>query len=208
MTQIDEIKAKPEKQELLKKMKLAVWIISLAVLGLVVLMREVKIPLPEGVSLTFFTTVSRVLELIGGFFIGYGFNIHKEKKCISASAMDIFSDVLFFIFLLSYVAYHFTTPETLYGDLNRDGDLNESELLEAGSFRKIYLFILLSHIALAAISLPFILLTFCYGFTNHFQKHKKLSRKIFPVWLYVAITGPGCLFYVNTLLLMPLKMVF
>ena len=95
-----------------------------------------------------------------------------------------------FVFLLSYVAYHFTTPETLYGDLNRDGNLNDNELLKAGSGRKVYLFILLSHIALAALSLPFILLTFCYGFTNHFNKHKKLARKVFPVWLYVAITGP------------------
>ena len=48
MTQIDEIRAKPEKQKLLKKMKLAVWVISAAVLGLVVLIREVKLPLPEG----------------------------------------------------------------------------------------------------------------------------------------------------------------
>jgi putative membrane protein len=68
--------------------------------------------------------------------------------------------------------------------------MSEVELAEAGTMRTVYLVILLSHIVLAAVSLPFILLTFCYGFTNHFTKHKKLSRKIFPVWLYVAVTGP------------------
>ena len=77
-----------------------------------------------------------------------------------------------------------------FGDLNGDGELSQSEISEAGSARHVYLFILISHIALAAISLPFILLTFCYGFTHHFDKHRSLSKKIFPIWLYVAITGP------------------
>jgi putative membrane protein len=94
------------------------------------------------------------------------------------------------LFLLSYVTYHFTTPETIYGDQNGDGEMSAVELQEAGSMRAVYLIILLSHIVLAAISLPFILLTFCYAFTNHFTKHKKLSKKIFPVWLYVAVSGP------------------
>ena len=190
MTQIDEIKAKPENQELLKKMKLAVWVISTAVLGLVVLMREVKIPLPEGVSLTFLPPFHAFLNSLAAFSLVMAL-ISIKKRNVLVHQRWIYSAMFCsFVFLLSYVAYHFTTPETLYGDLNRDGELNESELLEAGSMRKIYLFILLTHIALAAISLPFILLTFCYGFTNHFKKHKKLSRKIFPVWLYVAITGP------------------
>ena len=190
MTQIDEIKAKPEKQELLKKMKLAVWVISAAVLGLVVLMREVKIPLPEGVSLTFLPPFHAFLNSLAAFSLVMALISIKKRNALVHQRWIYSAMFCSFIFLLSYVAYHFTTPETLYGDLNRDGELNESELLEAGSMRKIYLFILLSHIALAAISLPFILLTFCYGFTNHFKKHKKLSRKIFPVWLYVAITGP------------------
>ena len=190
MTQIDEIKAKPENQVLLKKMKLAVWVISTAVLGLVVLMREVKIPLPEGISLTFLPPFHAFLNSFAAFSLVMAL-ISIKKRNASVHQRWIYSAMFCsFIFLLSYVAYHFTTPETLYGDLNRDGELNESELLEVGSMRKVYLFILLTHIALAAISLPFILLTFCYGLTNHFEKHKKLSRKIFPVWLYVAITGP------------------
>ena len=190
MTQIDEIKATPENHELLKKMKLAVWIITAAVLGLVVLMREVKIPLPEGVSLTFLPPFHALLNSLAAFSLIMALISIKKRNALVHQRWIYSAMICSFIFLLSYVAYHFTTPETLYGDLNRDGDLNESELLEAGSMREIYLFILLSHIALAAISLPFILLTFCYGFTNHFKKHKKLSRKIFPIWLYVAITGP------------------
>jgi putative membrane protein len=94
------------------------------------------------------------------------------------------------LFLLSYVAYHFTTAETLFGDLNKDKVLSIEELEIVGKTRYVYLIILLSHIILAAISLPFILLTFVYGYTNQFVKHRKLAKKIFPVWLYVAVTGP------------------
>jgi putative membrane protein len=52
--------------------------------------------------------------------------------------------------------------------------------------------ILLSHIVLAALSLPFILMTWVYGFTAQFEKHRRLARRVFPVWLYVAVTGPVC----------------
>ena len=64
--------------------------------------------------------------------------------------------------------------------------------------RVVYLIILITHIFLAAVSLPFILLTFVYGFTNQFNKHRKLARRVFPIWLYVAVTGPVVYF-----LLMP-----
>ena len=56
--------------------------------------------------------------------------------------------------------------------------------------RTVYLVILLSHIVLAAVSLPFILLSVVYGYTNQLAKHRKLAAKVFPVWLYVAVTGP------------------
>jgi putative membrane protein len=98
------------------------------------------------------------------------------------------------LFLLSYVAYHFTTPETLFGDVNHDGLLDEVELGLVSGSRTPYLILLFSHISLAAISLPFILLTFIRAYTNQFDKHKMMARYVFPVWLYVAITGPVCYF--------------
>jgi len=57
---------------------------------------------------------------------------------------------------------------------------------------------LISHVALAALSFPFILLTFAHGYTNNFVRHKRLARVVYPVWLYVAVTGP-----VVYLMLMP-----
>jgi putative membrane protein len=58
--------------------------------------------------------------------------------------------------------------------------------------RPTYLILLISHIVLAGISLPFILFTFIAGWTNRFAAHRKLARWVFPMWLYVAVTGPVC----------------
>jgi putative membrane protein len=96
------------------------------------------------------------------------------------------------LFLLSYVAYHFTSNEVKFGDLNLDGSVDEMELARIGGMRAVYLVILISHIVLAAISLPFILFTFIAGLTNRFSVHRKLARWVFPMWLYVAVTGPVC----------------
>ena len=79
MKQIDEIRTKPEKQELLKKMKLAVWVISAAVLGLVVLMREVKIPLPDGMSLTFLPPFHAFLNSLAAFSLVMALIYIKKK---------------------------------------------------------------------------------------------------------------------------------
>ncbi|MEL6718994.1 MAG: DUF420 domain-containing protein, partial [Bacteroidota bacterium] len=98
--------------------------------------------------------------------------------------------VLSAIFLLSYVAYHFTNDPTIYGDLNGDGILDDAEKGQIGGMRTVYLVLLLTHIVLAAVIFPFILFTFIRAFTNQFAKHKKIARWVYPLWLYVAVTGP------------------
>ena len=82
------------------------------------------------------------------------------------------------LFLLSYVAYHMTNDPTKYGG--------------EGVARTIYFILLITHIILAAISLPFILFTFIAAWTNRFEAHRSLARWVYPMWLYVAVTGPIC----------------
>ena len=197
MTHIKKLKELPENQELLRKLKVAVWVITVAVLGLVMLMREVKIPLPDGFSLSFLPPFHAILNSVAAISLVMALVAIKKGKALLHQRLIYAAMICSLLFLLSYVTYHFTTPETIYGDVNGDGEMSEVELAEAGTMRTFYLVILLSHIVLAAVSLPFILLTFCYGFTNHFTKHKKLSRKIFPVWLYVAVTGPVVYFLLS-----------
>jgi putative membrane protein len=96
------------------------------------------------------------------------------------------------LFLVSYVVYHFTSGETLYGDANGDGNVDAGELAAVGGMRSVYLVLLLSHIVLAALSFPGILFTWVFGVTGQFERHRRLARRVFPVWLYVAVTGPVC----------------
>ena len=116
-----------------------------------------------------------------------------RKKKIEAHRKSIYAALtMSLLFLLSYVAYHFTSPETLFGDLDHNGVLSPEELGAVSNLRPVYLVLLLSHIGLAAVSLPFILFTFIRGYTGQYAKHRKMARWVFPVWLYVAVTGPIC----------------
>lgn len=97
--------------------------------------------------------------------------------------------VLGALFLISYVLYHATVPSTKYGDLNGDGILQTSELAAAGTMRSVYLGLLLSHILTAVVALPLILTAFVYALNNKRDKHRKIVKFTFPIWLYVSITG-------------------
>lgn len=93
------------------------------------------------------------------------------------------------IFLVMYVAYHMTADSTVYGDIDGNRILDSTEEINAGSMRSIYLFILLTHIALSIIIIPLVLITYVRALANRFDKHKKIAKITFPLWLYVAVTG-------------------
>ena len=78
-------------------------------------------------------------------------------------------------FLVMYIIYHMTSDSTVY-----EG---------AGSLKYIYYFILISHITLSVLVLPLVLITFSRALSESFDKHKKIARWAFPIWLYVAVTG-------------------
>lgn len=87
------------------------------------------------------------------------------KTCIGLSAL----------FLLMYVAYHMTSESTAFGG--------------EGAIRTVYFFILISHILLSIAVIPLVLFTFVRALAERFDKHKKLAKITFPIWLYVAVTG-------------------
>ncbi len=79
------------------------------------------------------------------------------------------------LFLLMYVAYHMTSDSTPYGG--------------EGFLRYVYFFILITHIVLSIVIIPFVLFTFVRGIAGAYERHKKLARITYPMWLYVAVTG-------------------
>jgi len=78
-------------------------------------------------------------------------------------------------FLVMYIAYHMTSDSTPYGG--------------EGVIRYIYFFILITHILLSIIIIPFVLFTFIRGIAGAYERHKKLARITYPMWMYVAVTG-------------------
>jgi len=113
----------------------------------------------------------------------------KQKKITVHKRINILTFCLSSLFLVSYILFHYLAPETRYGDINGDGKLSAAEVQASGGIRYIYYVILTSHIILAAGVLPLILLSFYRGLQMQVEKHKKLVRWAFPIWLYVTITG-------------------
>ncbi len=93
------------------------------------------------------------------------------------------------VFLVMYVAYHMTADATKYGDLNGNGILETAEATKAGFMRYIYFFILITHIILSIVIIPLVLFTYVRALADQFDRHKKIAKITFPIWLYVAITG-------------------
>lgn len=92
-------------------------------------------------------------------------------------------------FLAMYVAYHMTSLEAKFGDTNHDLVLDEAEKAAVGGIRYLYYFILVTHISLSVIIIPFVLFTYVRALSKSFVRHKKLARITYPMWLYVAVTG-------------------
>lgn len=92
-------------------------------------------------------------------------------------------------FLLMYVAYHLTADSTVFGDVNHNGKLDLEEKTNLGSIKYVYYFILLTHILLSIAIIPLVLFTYVRALSKRFDKHKKLAKITFPLWLYVAVTG-------------------
>ena len=91
-----------------------------------------------------------------------------ERLMTSAIALSI-------AFLVMYVAYHMTADSTKFGG--------------TGSIRYVYFFILITHIVLSIVIIPMVLITYVRALGKNFDKHKKIARVTFPIWLYVAISG-------------------
>ncbi len=110
-------------------------------------------------------------------------NIELHKK------LNLTAFLLSSLFLISYVTAHYFIPDTKFGDVNHNEVLEQTELALVSGIRPVYLAILLSHIFLAVIVLPMILLSFYYALKDDRVKHKKITRFSYPIWLYVTITG-------------------
>ena len=113
-------------------------------------------------------TTTAVL-LVVGFFAIRRRNISLHRLSMTASF------TLGSLFLVSYVLYHLSNESTKFGG--------------EGAIRYVYFFVLISHIVLSIVVVPFVLLSLYFALSGQFERHKKTVRWAFPIWLYVSVTG-------------------
>ena len=112
--------------------------------------------------------ITAIILVMAVYYIKRGKrNIHENliKICIALSLC----------FLVMYIAYHITSDPTSFGG--------------EGAIKYIYYFILISHILLSITVIPFVLFSYIRAITGDFERHRKIAKITFPIWLYVAVTG-------------------
>lgn len=160
-----------------KKYTIWIWVLSIAIPVVVALLFSVNLhdlgynvkPLsflpPIYATINGITAVLLVLAVTAVKKGNRSLHERLIKICIGCSVA----------FLAMYVAYHMTSIETKFGG--------------EGAIRYAYFFILITHILLSIIIIPFVLITFVRGISGAYERHKKLARITYPMWLYVAVTG-------------------
>lgn len=162
-----------QKKEDLKKYNRWIVVLSVIIPIAVAILFSVKIPNVE--PLTFLPPIYAAINaftavlLIAAFISVKNKKIQLHEKLMSTA---IFCSI---VFLVLYVAYHMTSDSTVFGG--------------EGAIKYVYYFILITHILLSIIIIPFVLITYIRALTNDIERHRKIARITFPLWLYVTITG-------------------
>jgi len=155
------------------------WIITLSVLIPVAVAVLFKIKLKDlGFNVAPLPILPPIYATINGvtavLLISAVLAIKKGKRQLHEKLMKT-AIACSLVFLLLYIAYHMTTDSTKFGG--------------EGVLKYVYYFILLSHILLSIAVIPLVLITYVRALANKFDKHKKIAKITFPIWLYVAVTG-------------------
>ncbi len=156
--------------------KWLIGIFSFVVFSAIALLSRFKLNVDLGFDVHVFAKANAIINIATAFILIMALIAVKNKKYTLHRNLMITALSLSVVFLISYIAHHLFAGETKFGG--------------HGAIRYIYFLILFSHIFLAAVILPFILFTAYRGLIAEFPQHKKLARITWPLWLYVAITGP------------------
>ncbi|NAS32096.1 DUF420 domain-containing protein [Flavobacteriaceae bacterium R38] len=156
-----------------KKYKRWIVILSIAIPLVVAVLFGIKIPNVKPLSFLppIYATINGITAVI---LILAVIAIKNKKRLLHERLMKV-CIVLSVSFLVMYVAYHMTSDSTPYGG--------------EGVIRSVYFVILISHILLSIGIIPLVLITYVRALSKRFDKHKKIAKITFPIWLYVAVTG-------------------
>lgn len=160
----------------IRPLNLIASLISIIVLLVVVFMRQIHIE--TTIDFRFLPKFYSSLNLICAIVLILAFLQVRKGNLIRHKQLMITAMLISLVFLISYVIYHVTCEEVKF--------------CKTGNIRILYFILLISHVILSALCFPFILFTFVRGITGQVERHKKLAKIIYPLWLYICISGPLC----------------
>jgi putative membrane protein len=181
---------KPAIQKNDKQAKLLIGIVSVVVLVAVSFLSKftLKVELPFDKHI--FALMNAVINTAVALTLLAALVKIKQKNYQAHKNLMLLALGLSLLFLVTYIAHHLLAGEAKFGDADFDGVVSEAEKAVVGNTRPLYLLLLSTHILLAATSLPFILFTAYRGLTGEYEDHKRKARVMWPIWFYVAVTGP------------------
>ena len=165
-------------------------VFSVVVLAVVTFLSKFTLDVELPFDKHIFALINAVINSAVAVLLVAGLIAVKQKNYTLHKSIMLTAMVLSLLFLVTYIAHHLLAGEAKFGDANFDGLVDDAEKALLGNTRPFYLILLGTHIVLAATSLPFILFTAYRALTSDFAAHKALSKKVWPIWFYVAVTGP------------------
>jgi len=176
-----------------KNDKRANWIIAIVSLVIFLVVASLsRIPPPRfpfNFNVHIFALINSLINSAVAILLIAGLVAVKQKQYVLHKNIMMVAIVLSVLFLVFYIGHHLFAGDSKFGDINHDNILTEAEKAAVGGIRYFYYFILITHIILAAVILPFILFTAYRALTGEYSRHKRLARYTWPLWFYIAITG-------------------
>ena len=173
-----------------KQAKLLIGIFSVVVFVAVTFLSKFTLDVQLPFDKHIFAFINALLNTFVAILLVVALVAVKKKNYQLHKTLMMSALVLSVLFLVTYIAHHLFAGEARFGDVNFDGIVSEEEKLTLGNLRPFYLILLATHIILAATSLPFILFTAYRGLTGEYEDHKRKAKRMWPIWFYVAVTGP------------------
>ena len=170
--------------------RILIFAVSIIVFIAVVALSKIQLNVSLGFDIHIFALVNAVINSLVSVLLIAGLVTAKNRNYVAHKKVMLAAIGLSVLFLVSYIAHHLLAGDTRFGDRNLDGIVDAAEIAAVGNLRLVYFILLITHILLAAIILPFILFTAYRALTGEYEKHRKLARYTWPLWLYVSITGP------------------
>lgn len=172
------------------KAKYLIWIFSIVVFFAVTALERVTLNVDLGFNPHIFALLNAVINSIVAVLLLAGLYTAKQRKLKTHKSIMLTAIILSVFFLISYILHHLFAGSTWYGDTDHNGKVDALEKAAVGSMRQVYFVLLGTHIVLAGISLPFILFTAYRALINENDRHRKIAKITWPMWFYVALTGP------------------